>query len=171
MKYIKSSLMILAATLMSGGCQQSTSESFEKALALAKAKMTDSNNNVAQGNIEAARSAQPDNSAELNRLKQVLQQTQQQLSQSNSALLAAKNQLKNVAPVAVQPQAALLQKEQDSLNRERDTTAATTRHVTLLKQRLAEQDVQLGKLYDALMQTEEGCREIAEQLSAEALPS
>ena len=159
MKFLKSGLMLLSAALMSGGCEQSTSDNFDNALALAKAKM----NNASEASaVETACPELPDHSAELLQLKQQLQYTQQQLAQSNAELIAARNKLSasssegTVKPVA--------QVGQAHVELERRISTSTTQHVQLLEQRLTEQDLQLSELHKTLLQTEEGCRAVANEL-------
>ena len=163
MKFLKSGLMLLSAALMSSGCEQSASDNFGNALALAKAKM---NNGSEASEVAMACPEQPDHNAELLHLKQQLQLTQQKLAQSNAELIAARNQLS--AHSSESSVKATVQAEQAHVELERRISTSTTQHVKQLEQRLTEQDLQLGELHKTLLQTEEGCRAVANELERKA---
>ena len=104
------------------------------------------------------------------------QQAQQQLTQSNAALIAAKKQLKAHSPSRpsaelASPPVASVEQRQVKLALERRITTATSKHVNQLEQRLSDQDLQLNKLHKSLLATEEGCREIADELARKVTPS
>lgn len=159
MKCLKSGLMLLSAALMSGGCEQSTSDNFANALPLAKAKM---NPGSEAREFVTACSEHSQHSAELVRLRQRLQHAQQQLADSHAALVAAGNQLKDELSTGTPKPVALY--EQEHAKPEHRLSTPATRQVRQLERRLTEQDLQLSKLHQTLLQTEENCREIADEL-------
>lgn len=157
MKFAKSGLMFLSAALVSG-CGQDVSQTFNDALAAAKAKMAE--NVSAQSEIAAACALKAEPDTELLNLRQQLKQARQQLADSNAALRAAQEKLK-----AGNKQSAELQQEQTLLRTERTAMETTTRHVRQLEQQLTNQDAQLNELQKTLLDTEAGCRAVAEELA------